>query len=123
MKEMASLRQPGVAIRGRACPRSLQGYPDECDESPLPQFMECGKPQLYGRAVDTVQAHAPLLSLGCRLEKLYFNQDGIKRGGVAQVGKFFRSQHINIPSLRSEFRPMKPRANHARLQHAVHFGF
>jgi hypothetical protein len=24
---------------------------------------ECGKPQLYGRAVDTVQAHAPQIAL------------------------------------------------------------
>jgi len=38
MKEMAQQRQPEVAMRGRACPRLLQGYPDECDESPLPQL-------------------------------------------------------------------------------------
>jgi hypothetical protein len=29
-----------------------------------------------------------LISMGLR-SKLYFNQDGIKRGGVAHVGKFF----------------------------------
>jgi len=32
-----------------------------------------------------------------RLEKLYLNQDGIKRGGVAQVRKFFRSKYVNVP--------------------------
>jgi hypothetical protein len=37
----------------------------------------------------TPSKHLRLNVLGCRLEKLYFNQDGIKRGGVAQVGKFF----------------------------------
>ena len=42
------------------------------------------------------------------LEKLYFNQDGIKRGGVAQVGKFFRSKHINVPASRAELGPVKP---------------
>jgi hypothetical protein len=39
MKEMAPERQPRVAVRGRACPDLPQGYPDECDESPLPQLM------------------------------------------------------------------------------------
>ncbi len=52
-------------------------------------LLECGKPQLYGRAVDTVQALTPKSPSGCRLEKLHFNQDGIKGGGVAQVRKFF----------------------------------
>jgi len=41
---------------------------------------EYGKWQLYGRAVETVQT-AP--SSGKRFNELYFNQDGIKRGGVA----------------------------------------
>jgi hypothetical protein len=27
---------------------------------------------------------------------LHFNQDGIKRGGVAQTGKFFCSEYIDI---------------------------
>jgi hypothetical protein len=31
----------------------------------------------------TPSKHLPLNVLGCRLEKLYFNQDGIKRSGVA----------------------------------------
>jgi hypothetical protein len=41
---------------------------------------EYGKWQLYGRAVETVQT-AP--ASGKRFNELYFNQDGIKRGGVA----------------------------------------
>jgi hypothetical protein len=52
-------------------------------------FREYGKPQLYGSAVDSVQT-ADLYNLsGSRLGELHFNQDGIKRGGVAQVSKFF----------------------------------
>ena len=57
------------------------------------------------------------------MEKLYFNQDGIKGGGVAQVSKFFRSKHINVPVLRTQLGPREPRANHTGLQHAVYFGF
>jgi hypothetical protein len=38
-------------------------------------YWEYGKWQLYGRAVESVQNR--------RLRKLYFNQDGIKRSGVA----------------------------------------
>jgi glycine cleavage system regulatory protein len=53
------------------------------------------------------------------LEKLYFNQDGIKRSGVAQVCKFFRSKHVNVASLLPELRPIKMRADDARLHGAV----
>ena len=84
--------------------------------------LECGKPQLYGRAVDTVQALASYIVLGCSLEKLYFNQDGIKRSGVAQVGKFFRSKHVNVTSLLPELRPIQPRANNTGLYCAVNSG-
>ena len=84
--------------------------------------LECGKPQLYGRAVDTVQALAAYIVLGCSLEKLYFNQDGIKRSGVAQVCKFFRSKHVNITSLLPQLRPIQPRTNNAWLHRAVNSG-
>ena len=84
--------------------------------------LECGKPQLYGRAVDTVQALASYIVLGCSLEKLYFNQDGIKRSGVAQVGKFFRSKHVNVTSLLPELRPIQPRTNNTWLYCAVNSG-
>jgi hypothetical protein len=84
--------------------------------------LECGKPQLYGRAVDTVQALASYIVLGCSLEKLYFNQDGIKRSGVAQVCKFFRSKYVNVASLLPEFRPIKVCAHYAMLHGAVNSG-
>src|SRR6202521_1202003 len=64
----------------------------------------------------------PLNVLGGGLEKLYFNKDGIKRSGVAQVCKFFRGKHVNVPPLRTELCPMKPCANHARLHHALDSG-
>ena len=50
---------------------------------------EYGKWQLYGRDVKTVQNRALHLLQGAGFRKLHLNQDGIKRGGVAQVGKFF----------------------------------
>jgi len=50
---------------------------------------EYGKWQLYGREVKTVQNQTLWLAQGAGFGKLYFNQDGIKRSGVAQVGKFF----------------------------------
>ena len=67
----------------------------------------------------TPSKYLPLNVLGCSLEKLYFNQDGIKRSRVAQVCKFFRRKYINVSSLRSELRPMQRCANHARLHRAV----
>lgn len=81
--------------------------------------LECGKPQLYGRAVDTVQALRLICFLGCCLEKLYFNQDGIKRSGVAQVCKFFRSKYVNVAPLLPELCPIKVRADDAMLHGAV----
>ena len=53
------------------------------------------------------------------MEKLYFNQDGIKRSGVAQVCKFFRSKYINVASLLPELRPVKVRAYDAMLHGTV----
>ena len=55
---------------------------------------ELGKPQLYGNGKEASK-HLPALVIvlsGVLLgwpRQLHFNQDGIKRGGVAQVGKFF----------------------------------
>ena len=43
-------------------------------------YLGVGKWQLYGRAVESVQTSA---TSGRRFNKLYFNQDGIKRSGVA----------------------------------------
>ena len=48
---------------------------------------EYGKPQLYGSAMESVQNQASV-ARSRRLEKLHLNQDGIKRGRVAQVRKF-----------------------------------
>jgi hypothetical protein len=64
---------------------------------------EYGKWQLYGRAVETVQTARSLA--GRRFSELYFNQDGIKRGGVAQVGKFFRGEHIHVSGFPSSIWP------------------
>ena len=46
-------------------------------------FLDYGKWQLYGRAVETVQTRPSVDLRERRFRKLYFNQDGIKRGGVA----------------------------------------
>ncbi len=74
------MHQPERATHGPTDSSSLQGYPDENEESLRPRILGVGKWQLYGRAVETVQT-AP--TSGRRLNRLYFNQDGIKRGGVA----------------------------------------
>ena len=74
------MHQPERAMHGPTDSSSLQGYPDENEESLRPRILGVGKWQLYGRAVETVQtASTP----GRRPKKLYFNQDGIKRSGVA----------------------------------------
>jgi hypothetical protein len=55
------------------------------------KLLDYGKPQLYGRAADTVQNCAGSsfdFCLANRPEKPHLNQDGIKRGGVAQARKF-----------------------------------
>jgi hypothetical protein len=36
-----------------------------------------------------------LMALWKGLERLYLHQDGIKRGGVAQTGKFFCVEHVD----------------------------
>ncbi len=74
------MHQLEQAVDGPTNSSSLQGYPDENEESLRPRNLGVGKWQLYGRAVETVQT----LRIPRRgLKKLYFNQDGIKRGGVA----------------------------------------
>jgi hypothetical protein len=47
------------------------------------KFLDDGKAQLYGSAAETVQKLTSQLPSGSRFCELYFNQDGIKRGGVA----------------------------------------
>jgi hypothetical protein len=80
LKKMKAMHQPEQAADGPTNSSSLQGYPDENEESLRPRILGVGKWQLYGRAVETVQtASTP----GRWFKKLYFNQDGIKRGGVA----------------------------------------
>ena len=74
------MHQPERAKHGPTNSSSLQGYPDENEESLRPRILGVGKWQLYGRAVETVQTAT---RSGRRLKELYFNQDGIKRGGVA----------------------------------------
>jgi hypothetical protein len=44
---------------------------------------DVGKRQLYGRKIESVQAATLSVALWKRLGGLHFNQDGIKRGGVA----------------------------------------
>jgi hypothetical protein len=80
LKKMKAMHQPEQAVYGPTDSSSLQGYPDENEESLQPRNLGVGKWQLYGRAVETVQT-AP--TPGRWFKKLYFNQDGIKRGGVA----------------------------------------
>ena len=74
------MHQLEQAVDGPTNSSSLQGYPDENEESLRPRNLGVGKWQLYGRAVESVQTSA---TSGRRFNKLYFNQDGIKRGGVA----------------------------------------
>jgi hypothetical protein len=77
--------------------QARQGYPYEREEeSPLPQFLEVRKTVIirYGtRDRPKVQPFSAwfLLFLGLVvwLRQLHLNQDGIKRGGVAHIGKFF----------------------------------
>ena len=88
----------------------MQGYPDENEESRLPQLIQSGKRSLYGSVVGSVQAqlryYLSWLPSECRLEKLHFNQDGIKRSGVAHVGKFFGSKDVNIAALTIKLGPI-----------------
>jgi hypothetical protein len=80
LKKMKAMHQPEQAVDGPTNSSSLQGYPDENEESLRPRNLGVGKWQLYGRAVETVQT----VTMPRRgFKKLYFNQDGIKRGGVA----------------------------------------
>jgi hypothetical protein len=56
-------RKSEETAKRRAYSSFLQGYPDENEESrTYLSFREYGKPQLYGRAVATVQAPAPFLT-------------------------------------------------------------
>jgi hypothetical protein len=41
----------------------------------------------------------PVGLLASRFGELHFNQDGIKRGRVAHIGKFFRGKDIDVASL------------------------
>jgi hypothetical protein len=77
---MKAMPKPEQAAHRPTCSSSLQGYPDENEESLRPRNLGVGKWQLYGRAVETVQTTPTLRS---RFNEPYFNQDGIKRGGVA----------------------------------------
>src|SRR5690242_4587231 len=98
-KRRGAVRTPGQSARPHRCAHSSlqQGFPDQGEESLLPQIpgiMENGhytvehsrasKPKHHERRV----LASSLLS-GSRLNWLYLNQDGIKRGRVAHVGKFF----------------------------------
>src|SRR5215469_1317487 len=55
-----------------------------------------------------------------RLKKLHFNQDGIKRGRVAHVREFFRSQHVDVAVAGCKFCPIELCRNHSRWNHSVH---
>src|SRR6266542_4374755 len=55
-------------------------------------------------------------------KKLYFNQDGIKRGRVAHVGEFFRREHVNVPISGCKFCPIQLRGNYAAGNLAVNLG-
>src|SRR5215831_16216821 len=102
---------------------------------------EYGKPQLYGRAVESVQdsareslhsdsAHLSqparekqvILRLRSLSEKLHFNQDGIKRGRVAQVGEFFRREYVDILAPGCKFCPVQLGRDHSRRNTAVDLG-
>ena len=50
---------------------------------------------------------------------LHFNKDGIKRGGVAHVGKFFRSKHIHVSFVGRKLWPEQPGADYTRLNCAI----
>ncbi len=45
---------------------------------------------------------------GARAEMLYFKQDGIKRGRVAHVSKFFSAEEVNLLTEVAQFRPIPP---------------
>ena len=49
------MHQLEQAVDGPTNSSSLQGYPDENEESLRPRILGVGKWQLYGRAVETVQ--------------------------------------------------------------------
>src|SRR5215467_12792848 len=55
-----------------------------------------------------------------RLTTLHFNQDGIKRSRVAQVGEFFRGENVNITLPRRELGPVQASTDDARLHRAIH---
>jgi hypothetical protein len=78
-------------------PRWTQGFPDEDEESLLPQSLGVLENGHY--TVELCRASKPnrhcffylcaLVQSRIRLNCLYLNQDGIKRGRVAHVGKYF----------------------------------
>src|SRR6185437_1958634 len=55
-----------------------------------------------------------------RLEKLHFNQDGIKRGRVAQVREFFGRKHIYVAVSGCKFCPVELCRHHSRRNCTVH---
>src|SRR5215469_13339282 len=55
-------------------------------------------------------------------EKLHFNQDGIKRGRVAQVGEFFRREDVNVLAPGCKFCPVQLGRDHPWRNTAVDLG-
>jgi len=72
--------RPDVAVPALRCDRAILMKTKNRDYL---KFWDDGKAQLYGSAAETVQKLTSQLPSGSRFCELYFNQDGIKRGGVA----------------------------------------
>src|SRR5439155_5422571 len=77
-----------MAGHGSACSSSLQGYPVENEELHYLSFLSYGKPQLYGRALKSVQAAGSSCPQECGLCELLLRQDGFRTVRVASPGIF-----------------------------------
>ena len=85
MKEMDE--EQGRKNPGRA--RTQHCLHENKDESLRPQPLGCRKTIIIRREMESVQVATLAGGLWNGFGGLHLNQDGIKRGGVAQIGKFF----------------------------------
>src|SRR5260370_29905124 len=69
------------------------------------------------------KAAASTSTHGCPPKKLHLNQDGIKRGGVAHVGEFFRRKYVDVSIAGCKFCPVQLRRNYSWRNVAIYSGF
>src|SRR5260370_7530868 len=69
------------------------------------------------------KAAASTCTHGFPPKKLHLNQDGIKRGGVAHVGEFFRRKYVDVSIAGGKFCPVQLRPNYSWRNVAIYFGF